>query len=361
MAKKAIIAMSGGVDSSVAAWLVQRMGMECIGMTMKLHDEEAGRCEKSCCSLSDVEDARSVAYKLGIPYYVLNFKTDFNKEIISRFVNTYIEGGTPNPCIDCNRFIKFQKLMDRMYELGYDYIVTGHYARIAWHEESGRYLLKNGLDESKDQSYVLYSLTQEQLAHILFPLGDYEKEQIREIAQQQGFVNAQKKDSQDICFVPDGDYAGFIERYCGRQFEDGDFVRRDGTVVGRHRGIIRYTIGQRRGLGLSLPRPLYVCQKDVANNRVILGEREELYQDRLEAGDVNLIAVERLEEPVRCKAKIRYRQKADWAIVSQKENGNLLVEFEQPQRGIAPGQAVVLYQDDIVLGGGTILQSGCGE
>ncbi len=357
MRKKALIAMSGGVDSSVAAWLAREQGMECMGATMKLYEgEQEEACgTRTCCSVDDVEDARGVADRLGIPYYVMNFKEDFQEKVIRRFVDTYIQGGTPNPCIDCNHYMKFQGLMHRMYELGYDYIITGHYARVAYDRERKRYLLKKGVDEGKDQSYVLYNLTQEQLAHTLFPLGDYHKEKIREIAREQGFANAGKRDSQDICFVPDGDYARFIEGYCHRSFPEGDFVRRDGTVVGRHKGIIRYTIGQRKGLGLSLPRPLYVCDKDVENNQVILGEKEELEQGSLEADSVNLIAMEELKEPVRCKAKIRYRQKEAWAWARQKEDGRLYVEFEKPQRGIAPGQAVVLYQEDVVLGGGRIL------
>jgi tRNA-specific 2-thiouridylase len=270
-------------------------------------------------------------------------------------VETYQNGGTPNPCIDCNRFIKFDKLMQRMKELEYDYVVTGHYARVHFDENTGRYLLKKGMDLSKDQSYVLYGLTQEQLAHTLFPLGEFHKTEIRDMAEENGFVNARKHDSQDICFVPDGDYAGFIEHCTGQAAEPGEFVLKDGTVMGTHKGIIRYTIGQRKGLGLSLPRPLYVCQKDVEHNKVVLGDSEELFTDTLEAVDINLIAVERIDKPLRCKARIRYKQQEDWAEVVQLSDDRIRVVFDKPQRGISKGQAVVLYDDDIVIGGGTIV------
>lgn len=353
--KKALIAMSGGVDSSVAAYLMKEQGYDVMGVTMKLYDnEDVGVSrERGCCTLADVEDARDVAHTIGMPYYVFNFKAQFDEHVIQRFVNTYLAGGTPNPCIDCNRYLKFEGLMHRMYELGYDYVVTGHYARIVYDENLRRYLLKKGLDETKDQSYVLYSLTQEQLAHTMFPLGEYRKSQIREIAQKHGFINARKHDSQDICFVPDGDYGSFIDHYRGVASEAGNFVLRDGTVLGQHKGIIRYTVGQRKGLGISYRAPLYVIDKDLERNEVILGELSELYQSELKANDINLIAMERIEGTLRCKAKIRYRQKEEWASVTQ-EGDILHVVFDEPQRGITQGQALVLYQDDLVLGGGTI-------
>ena len=355
--KRALIAMSGGVDSSVAALLMKQQGYDCIGITMKLYNnEEIGISrEKTCCSLDDVEDARQVAQKVGIPFYVLNFSDYFEDCVIRRFVNTWQSGGTPNPCIDCNRFIKFDRLMQRMRELEYDYVVTGHYARVSFDEERGRYVLKKSVDLSKDQSYVLYGMTQEQLAHIRFPLGDFHKTKIRKIAEENGFINAGKHDSQDICFVPDGDYAGFIERYTGQTSKPGEFVLKDGTVMGTHKGLIRYTIGQRRGLGLSLPRPLYVCGKDMEQNQVVLGESQELFTDTLEAEDVNLIAVERIDRPMRCKARIRYKQKEDWAEVVQLSEDRIRVTFDIPQRGITKGQAVVLYDGDLVIGGGTII------
>ena len=357
MSKKAIIAMSGGVDSSVAAYLMKKEGYECIGATMKLYDNEDIGIdrEKTCCSLSDIDDARAVATSLGMDYYVFNFKDNFEKEVIDRFVNTYIEGGTPNPCIDCNRYLKFEKMMQRMYELEYDYVVTGHYARIEKDETTGRYLLKKGLDETKDQSYVLYNMSQEQLSHTKFPLGEFTKTHIREIADEQGFVNAKKHDSQDICFVPDGDYAKFIENYCGKTFPEGDFVRDDGTVLGKHKGIIRYTIGQRKGLGLSLPAPLYVCDKDVENNRVILSSNEKLFKKELMATDMNWIAIEDISEPIRCKAKIRYKQREADATVEKIDDSKVKITFDEPQRGITRGQAVVLYDGDVVIGGGKIL------
>ena len=355
--KKAVIAMSGGVDSSVAAYLMKEAGYECIGATMKLYDnEEIGMDkEKTCCSLSDVEDAGNVARSFDMPFYVLNFKDEFEKEVIERFVNTYMEGGTPNPCIECNRYLKFHKLMQRMYELDCDYVVTGHYARISYDAGSGRYLLRKGMDETKDQSYVLYNLTQEQLSHTLFPLGEYHKTEIREIADRLGIVNANKPVSQDICFVPDGDYAHFIETYCGRTFPEGDFVTEDGTVLGKHKGIIRYTIGQRKGLGLALPEPLYVCEKRMDTNTVVLGKNEKLFHDTLEASDLNWIAFEEITEPVRCKAKIRYKQKEADATIEKISEDKVRVIFDEPQRGITAGQAVVFYDGDLVLGGGKIL------
>lgn len=355
--KKAVIAMSGGVDSSVAAYLMKEEGYECIGATMKLYNNEdiGVSKQKTCCSLNDIDDARSVAGNLNIPYYVFNFTDNFEEEVIDRFVNTYIEGGTPNPCIDCNRYIKFEKMLQRMYELDYDFVVTGHYARIEFNESTGRYLLKKGMDETKDQSYVLYNMTQEQLSHTKFPLGSYRKSEIREIAEQQGFINAAKHDSQDICFVPDGDYAKFIEGYCGKTFPEGDFVKEDGTVLGKHKGIIRYTIGQRKGLGLSLPEPLYVCAKDVETNRVILGKNERLFQTTLEAADMNWISIPEITEPIRCKAKIRYKQKEADAVVEKLTEEKVKITFDEPQRGITRGQAVVLYDGDIVIGGGRIL------
>ncbi|MBP5197518.1 MAG: tRNA 2-thiouridine(34) synthase MnmA [Lachnospiraceae bacterium] len=353
---KALIAMSGGVDSSVAAYLMKKEGYECIGVTMKLYDNDdiGMEREKTCCSLSDVEDARGVAIKVGIPYYVFNFKGDFEKKVIDRFIKIYREGGTPNPCVDCNKYMKFDALMNRMEELDYDYVVTGHYARVGFDEASGRYLLKKGLDVSKDQSYVLYNLDQNQLSHVKFPLGDYKKSEIREIAEEQGFLNAEKKDSQDICFVPDGDYAGFIESHTGIKDPEGDFVLKDGTVVGRHKGQIRYTIGQRRGLGIAWTESLYVTEKDIKNNRVILGYNDDLFSDTLFAEDINLISVEKITEPIRCTAKIRYKAKEAPCTVTQTLDDEIKVVFDEPQRGITTGQSVVLYDGDIVIGGGII-------
>ena len=354
--KKALIAMSGGVDSSVAACLMKQQGYTCMGVTMKLYDnEEIGvSSEKTCCTLKDVEDARFVAQALDMPYYVLNFKDKFEEEVIQRFVDTYIEGGTPNPCIDCNHRIKFRALMRRMEELGYDYVVTGHYARISYDETSGKYILKKALDSTKDQSYVLYNLTQEQLAHTLFPLGTYEKTEARKIAEANGLLNAHKHDSQDICFVPDGDYAKFIEQYTGRKSKPGDFVDMEGNVLGKHKGIIHYTLGQRRGLGIPAAARLYVCDISPKTNQVVLGSNEDLFHTELTAEKVNLISCESLREPMRLKAKIRYRHPEQDAVAWQTEDGVLHVRFDKPQRAITRGQAVVLYDGDIVVGGGVI-------
>lgn len=356
MAKKAIVAMSGGVDSSVAALLVKQMGYEAIGVTLRLYDnEDAGiPREKTCCSLDDVNDARSVAGRLGIPFYVFNFKDSFRQEVMDRFAAAYERGETPNPCIDCNRYIKFAKLMGRAEEIGCDYVATGHYARVCWDPGSGRWLLKKGLDASKDQSYVLYSLTQKELSHLLLPLGELTKEETRRIAEENGFVNAKKRDSQDICFVPDGDYAAFIQRYAGKEFAPGPFVGTHGEQYGRHKGIIHYTVGQRKGLGLSFPQPMYVCGVDPETNEVTLGRHEELFSRELTARDVNLISRESIPEPMRVRAKVRYRQAEQPAVVVQTGPDELKVTFDEPQRAITKGQAVVLYDGDTVVGGGTI-------
>ncbi len=354
--KKALIAMSGGVDSSVAALLMQQKGYDCTGVTMKLFEnEDAGITrEKTCCSLEDVEDARNVAYRLGMPYYVFNFEDDFDEKVMRRFVSAYQHGATPNPCIDCNRFLKFDRLFRRMQELEMDTIVTGHYARVAYDDVRKRWLLKQGLDSNKDQSYVLYHLTQEQLAHTQFPVGELSKPQVRELAEAYGFLNADKPDSQDICFVPDGDYAAFIARYTASKPQPGAFLNTQGEVIGTHKGIWYYTIGQRRGLGISAPEPLYVCQICPEANTVTLGYREALYAQELEADAVNLISVAELDTPMRVSAKIRYRQPAQPAEAWMTEKGTLHVKFDVPQRAITRGQAVVLYQGETVVGGGTI-------
>lgn len=355
MNKKAVIAMSGGVDSSVAALLTLERGFECIGATMKLFDNgDADARENSCCSLADVEDARSVATSLGIPYYVFNFTSRFQTDVIDRFVCAYEHGQTPNPCIDCNKYMKFDKLFQRARELDYDYIVTGHYAQIIQDTDTGRYLLKKAADLSKDQSYVLYSMTQEQLAHTLFPLGGMTKTEVRAVAEAHGFINAKKYDSQDICFVQNGRYADFIRQYTGKSYPEGSFVDKTGRVLGTHKGIINYTIGQRKGLGLALPAPMYVCSIDVENNTVVLGYDEDLYTTELEIGSVNFISVEKLDAPLRCTVKIRYRQDEQPATVIQTGSASALVSFDEPQRAITKGQAAVIYDGDTVIGGGII-------
>lgn len=356
MNKKAIVAMSGGVDSSVAALLTINQGYDCIGATMKLFQNEdvCVSRENSCCSLADVEDAKSVAHSLGIPYYVFNFTDRFREDVIDRFIKAYETGSTPNPCIDCNRYLKFEKLFLRAQELNYDYIVTGHYAKIEYDEASKRFLLKKAVDKTKDQSYVLYSMTQHQLAHTLFPLGNLCKTEVRNIAQNNGFVNAKKHDSQDICFVQSGTYADFIEQYTGKTYPPGKFLLKNGNVLGTHKGIIHYTVGQRKGLGISYDEPLYVTEINTADNTVILGTNSELYSKTLTANNINLISVNKIEKPIRIKAKVRYRQAEQPATVIQTDNDSIKVEFDEPQRAVTKGQAVVLYDGDTVLGGGTI-------
>lgn len=355
MNNRVLVGMSGGVDSSVAVYMLLKDGYDVTGCNCRFF--EGGDVfikEKTCCSLEDSQDARSVAYKLGIPFYVFNFKDAFKKNVIDRFISSYEHGETPNPCIDCNKYLKFDKMLRRAQELEMDYIATGHYAVREFDKESGRYLLKKGADESKDQSYVLYGLTQNQLAHTLFPLGGFKKSEIRAIAEENGFINAKKHDSQDICFVPDGDYAAFIEKSLGKTFEHGNFVGTDGKVLGTHKGIIRYTVGQRRGLGLALPAPLYVKEKNTEKNEVVLSPNEELFTKELYARDINLIAFEKIASPIRVKAKVRYKHAEQWAVAEQTDDNRLHIVFDEPQRAVSKGQAVVLYDGDVVIGGGTI-------
>lgn len=357
MSKKALVAMSGGVDSSVAAYLTQKNGFEATGITLKLFDNDdiGEKREKACCSLDDIDDARNVCYKIGIPYYVYNFKDSFKDTVIARFINAYENGATPNPCIDCNRFIKFEKLLRRAEELDFDCVVTGHYAIIEHDKRANRYLLKKAVDSTKDQSYVLYSLTQKQLAKTMFPLGTMTKENVRKLADKLGLINAQKHDSQDICFVPDGDYAKFIEQYTGKSYPNGDFVDESGNVLGEHKGIIRYTIGQRKGLGLALPCPMYVKEKSLGENKVVLCTNDRLFSKELYATDINLISVEKITTPLHIKARVRYNQPEQPATVEQIDDNTLHIVFDEPQRAISKGQAVVLYDGDYVVGGGTII------
>lgn len=359
MKSKALIAMSGGVDSSVAAYLMQQQGYDCIGATMKLYyNEDIGLSKgHTCCSTDDVEDARAVALSMQIPYYVFNFSEHFREKVMDKFVRCYECGITPNPCIDCNRHLKFEHLYHRAAELGCDYVVTGHYARIMQNAETGRYLLMKSADNEKDQSYVLYSLTQTQLAHTQFPLGGMTKTEVRALADAQGFINAKKHESQDICFVPNGKYTDFIENYTSKAYPEGDFIDTHGNVLGRHKGIIRYTIGQRKGLGLSLKEPMYVMSVNPADNTVTLGRDNELFSRALTAGDINLISVEDITEPIRVKAKVRYRHTEQWATVTRTDTDSIRVVFDEPQRAITRGQAVVLYDGDIVVGGGTITET----
>ncbi len=351
--KKVAVGMSGGVDSSVCALLLQENGYEVSGITLLLHGGNTD--EKVCGSNSDIDDAKAVANHLGIPLYVCDQTKAFECQVIDRFSKSYELAETPNPCILCNRYMKFDAMLSEALALGMDYIATGHYARVEYDEPSGRYLLKKATDETKDQSYVLYSLTQHQLSHTLFPLGNLRKSQIRELAEQHNLKTAHKKESQDICFVPDGDYAAFIRRYRGVSFPEGNFVDQKGNILGRHKGIIHYTIGQRKGLGLSFPCPMYVIEKNLASNTVVLGPIDELYRTTFYATDINLISVEKIEGELQVSAKIRYNQKEQPATVSQIDENTIKVTFLEPQKAITKGQAVVLYDGDTVVGGGTIL------
>jgi tRNA-specific 2-thiouridylase len=350
---KALIAMSGGVDSGVAAALTVKAGFEGVGCNMKLFDATVEKTERSCCSLEDAEDARSIAVKLGMPFYVFNLKDEFKKRVIDTFTSCYFCGMTPNPCIDCNRYLKFGKLLERMRELNCDRIVTGHYARIE--KEGDLYVLKKAKDISKDQSYVLFRMNQELLSHTMFPLGNLKKSEVREIAKEYGFSNANKSESQDICFVPDGDYGKVVEEYTGKKSEPGNFIDCDGNVIGRHEGIIHYTIGQRKGLKIAFGKPVYVCAIRPETNEVVLGDNEDLFTDTVYSTDNNWIAGGEAPDGLRCLAKVRYRMEEKPGTLYNKGDGMLRFVFDDKQRAVTPGQSVVFYDGDKVLGGGTII------
>jgi tRNA-specific 2-thiouridylase len=353
MNDKVLIAMSGGVDSAVAALLVKNQGYDCLAATMKLFDSNIPLLseEHSCCSKKDIEDAKTVADTLSIEHRVYNFAGRFGEQVIDRFVSAYENGATPNPCIDCNRYLKFETLFSEGKNLGCNYVATGHYARID--TLNGRKVLKKAVDGSKDQSYVLWSLTKEQLNHVMFPLGGLNKLQVREIAQENGFINAKKKDSQDICFVKNGCYADFISEYRGKDYPCGNFVDLNGNVLGEHKGIIRYTVGQRKGLGVAFGEPMYVVKVDKEQNKVVLGKNEDLFKRGLIAENINLMTVDFIDGEAELKAKVRYSHKEQPCTVTQ-IGDTLKVIFHEPQRAITKGQSVVLYDGDIVVGGGII-------
>ena len=350
------LAMSGGVDSAVAAHLLKKAGHDVIGVTMEMFEQGilTPATQELLSSVTPIADARDAANKLGIPHHVVNASEKFRHSVIEPFIETYRAGGTPNPCVECNRCVKFGHLLDVAEKLGFPYLATGHYAKIE-KSAGGRYLIRRATDEKKDQTYMLWSLTQKQLSRVLFPLGSVTKHEAREIAASLGFLSAKRKESQDICFIPDGDYAAFIEHDTGKHFPEGDFLDKDGNRLGKHKGIIHYTVGQRKGLGIALGEPMYVSEKDAKKNTVTLVRNEDLFQQRVKVRNANLMLTDRLNSPIRVHAQVRYHHTPVPATVTQIGDDRLLVEFDEPVRAVAPGQSLVLYEGEYLAGGGIIL------
>ncbi|WP_407307958.1 tRNA 2-thiouridine(34) synthase MnmA [Desulfosporosinus sp. SB140] len=354
---KVVVGMSGGVDSSMAAALLKEQGYEVIGVTLQIWESAAPEVEGGCCSISAIDDARRVASQLGIPHYVMNFRSYFQESVVDYFTESYLRGETPNPCLACNKYVKFGEMLRKARGLGADYIATGHYAQVLRDPDSDRFLLSKSSDERKDQTYALYMLNQEQLAHTLFPLAEYTKDKVRKMAAELGLGVASKPDSQEICFVPDDDYASFVRERSLNRIKPGNFVDLQGNILGKHGGIIHYTIGQRKGLGVAFGKPKYVIGLIPSRNEVVLGEDRDVYSDSLWATDLNWISIPELKEPVKVVAKIRYNSSGAPATVFPSSVGRstkVMVRFDEPQRAVTPGQAVVFYEGNIVVGGGKI-------